>query len=123
MVHFLRMDIGALLLTKGMICYNFQLKSTGKEKQGENMEQSTQISAANAGNQMSTADAFYRVFCALPKKDRVAVARYIFQNTEIRQTLELTEIPNALTLKSFAEDKSQMPSFGTIKDLREDLLS
>ncbi len=87
------------------------------------MEQSTQISAANAGNQMSTADAFYRVFCALPKKDRVAVARYIFQNKEIRQTLELNEIPNALTLKSFAEDKNQMPSFGTIKDLREDLLS
>lgn len=87
------------------------------------MEQSTQISAENAGNRMSTADAFYRVFCALPKKDRVAVARYIFQNNEIRQTLELNEIHNALTLKSFAEDKSQMPSFGTIKDLRKDLLS
>lgn len=87
------------------------------------MEQTTQISTANAGDQMSTADAFYRVFCALPKKDRVAVARYIFQNTEIRQILELTEIPNAFTLKSFAEDKNQMPSFATIKDLHEDLLS
>ncbi len=108
-----------------MICYTLQLKSiAGRErKTGGNIEQSTQISAANPGNQMSPADAFYRVFCALPKKDRVAVALYIFQNKEIRQTLELTEIPNALTLKSFSEDKSQMPSFGTIKDLREDLLS
>jgi len=45
----------------------------------------------------------------LSKKDRIAVAGYIFQDTEMRDLLELTEIPNDLTLKSFAEDKSGMP--------------
>lgn len=72
---------------------------------------------------LSTAEAFYRIFCALPKKDRIAVARYIFQDTEIRHTLELTEIPNDQTLNSFAEDKSHMPLFTTLQALREDLLS
>jgi hypothetical protein len=87
------------------------------------MEQPTQATASHSANHISTAEAFYRVFCALPKKDRVAVARYIFQDTEIRNTLELTEIPNDQTLKSFAEDKSRMPVFTTIQALREDLLS
>lgn len=87
------------------------------------MKQSSHVSSAHAANQISTAEAFYRVFCALPKKDRVAVARYIFQDTEIRRTLELTEIPNDQTLKSFAEDTSHMPVFTTIQALREDLLS
>jgi hypothetical protein len=87
------------------------------------MEQPTQAAAPHSANHISTAEAFYRVFCALPKKDRVTVARYIFQNTEIRNTLELTEIPNDQTLKSFAEDKSHMPVFTTIQALREDLLS
>lgn len=87
------------------------------------MKQSAQFSTPHAVNHMSTAEAFYRVFCALPKKDRVAVARYIFQDTEIRHTLELTEIPNDQTLKSFAEDKSHMPVFTTLQALREDLLS
>lgn len=87
------------------------------------MKQSVQGSPSHAANQMSTAEAFYRVFCALPKKDRLAVARYIFQDTEIRHTLELTEIPNDQTLKSFAEEKSHMPVFTTIQALREDLLS
>jgi hypothetical protein len=86
------------------------------------MKQSVHVSPPHTANQMSTAEAFYRVFCALPKKDRVAVARYIFQNTEIRHTLEFTEIPNDQTLNSFAEDKSNMPLFTTIQALREDLL-
>jgi hypothetical protein len=87
------------------------------------MKQSVHVAPSQAAKQMSTAEAFYRVFCALPKKDRVAVARYIFQDTEIRHTLELTEIPNDQTLNSFAEDKSNMPVFTTIQALREDLLS
>lgn len=87
------------------------------------MKQSVHVSPLHATNQMSTAEAFYRVFCALPKKDRVAVARYIFQDTEIRHTLELPEIPNDQTLNSFTEDKSNMPVFTTIQALREDLLS
>lgn len=86
------------------------------------MKQSSHVSSAHTANQISTAEAFYRVFCALPKKDRVAVARYIFQDTEIRRTLELTEIPNDQTLKSFAEDTSHMSVFTTIQALREDLL-
>ena len=82
-----------------------------------------QFSPSHSVEQISTAEAFYRVFCALPKKDRVAVARFIFQDTEIRHTLELTEIPNEQTRNSFAEDKSQMSVFTSIQALREDLLS
>ncbi len=87
------------------------------------MKQTVQVSLPQAAHQISTAEAFYRVFCALPKKDRVAVARYIFQDTEIRHTLELTEIPNDQTLRTFTEETSRMPVFTTIQALREDLLS
>ncbi len=87
------------------------------------MKQSVPISTSSAVNHISTAAAFYRVFCALPKKDRIAVAGYIFQDTEMRDLLELTEIPNDLTLNSFAEDKSCMPVFTSLQSLREDLLS
>ena len=72
---------------------------------------------------VSTAEAFYRVFCALSKKDRFAVAHYILQNEEIRQNLELPEIPSDTTLKAFHEDKTKMPVFETIHELRDDLLS
>ncbi len=44
-----------------------------------------------------------------------------FQDIEMRDLLELTEIPNDLTLKSFAEDKSCMPVFTSLQSLREDL--
>jgi hypothetical protein len=87
------------------------------------MKQSVPISTSPAVNHISTAAAFYRVFCALPKKDRIAVAGYIFQDTEMRDLLELTEIPNDLTLNSFAEDTSCMPVFTSLQSLREDLLS
>lgn len=87
------------------------------------MKQSVPVSTSEAVNQITTAEAFYRVFCALSKKDRMAVAGYIFQDTEIRHNLELTEIPNEQTLKSFAEDKSHMPVFTTLKSLHDDLLS
>ena len=87
------------------------------------MKQSVTMLTSHTADYMSTAEAFYRVFCALPKKDRMDVARYIFQDTEVRHHLELTEIPNEQTLKSFAEAKSSMPVFKTVKALREDLLS
>jgi hypothetical protein len=87
------------------------------------MKQSDPVSTSYTVNDISTAEAFYRVFCALSKKDRMAVAGYIFQDKEVRHNLELIEIPNEQTLKSFAEDKSHMPVFKTVKSLREDLLS
>ena len=74
-------------------------------------------------SKVSTAEAFYRVFCALTKKDRLAVVRHILQDKEIRQYLELQEIPNDVTLKAFSEDKTKMPVFETIQELRKDLLS
>ena len=90
---------------------------------GDNMKQSVPVSTSHAVNHIDTAEAFYRVFCALPKKDRMAVAGYIFQDTEVRHNFGLPEIPNDQTLKSFAEEKSHMPVFSTVKSLREDLLS
>ncbi len=87
------------------------------------MKQPVTISPSPAVNQISTAEAFYRLFCALSKKDRMAVAGYIFQDSEVRHILELTEIPNDLTLNSFTEDKSHLPVFSTVAALREELLS
>jgi hypothetical protein len=72
---------------------------------------------------ISTAEAFYRVFRALPKKDRLAVARYILGDAEIQDSIDDLEVPNETTLKAFAEDKATMPRFHTVKDLREDLLA
>lgn len=74
-------------------------------------------------SKVSTAEAFYRVFCALSKKDRLAVVQYILKDEVIQQHLELPEIPNEVTLKAFSETKSKMPVFETIQELREDLLS
>ncbi len=87
------------------------------------MKKSVTVRTSHAADYVSTAEAFYRVFCALPKKDRMDVAHYIFQDIEVRQQLELTEIPNDETLKSFAESKSSMSVFKTVQALREDLLS
>jgi hypothetical protein len=72
---------------------------------------------------VSTAEAFYLVFCALPKKDRFAVAYYILQNDEIRQNFGLPNMPNDITFKAFHEDKTKMPVFQTIEEFREDLYS
>jgi hypothetical protein len=72
---------------------------------------------------ISTAEAFYRVFRALSKYDRLAVAWYILHDKDIRQQLEQAETQNDVTLKAFAEDKATMPVFETIQALREDLLS
>jgi len=84
------------------------------------------ISAAKAKiskTDVSTADAFYRIFCALSKKDRLAVARHIFQDEEIREFFDLNEIPNESTRNAFAEKKTRMPIFESIHDLCDDLLS
>ena len=72
---------------------------------------------------ISTAEAFYRVFCALPKKDRLTVARYILEDEDIRRSFNKLEIPNETTLKAFAEDKSDMAVFHSVEQLREDLSS
>ena len=72
---------------------------------------------------ISTAEAFYRVFRALPKKDRLSVARYILEDEDIRKTFGKLEIPNKTTLEAFAEKKSAMPVFHSVEELRKDLLS
>jgi len=71
---------------------------------------------------ISTAEAFYRVFCALPKQDQLAVAQYILEDETIRHSLDKFESPNNTTLEAFAEDKATMPVFHTIDDLRKDLV-
>jgi len=55
----------------------------------------------------------------LAETDPLEVARYILEDEEIEHDLE---IPNETTLKAFAEDKSKMPVFHTIDELRKDLL-
>ena len=72
---------------------------------------------------ISTAEAFYQVFRALPKKDRLTFARYILEDEDIRHSLDKLEIPNETTLKAFAEEKSAMPVFHSVEELRKDLLS
>ena len=72
---------------------------------------------------VSTAEAFYRIFCALPKRDRFTVARYILQDEEVRKSFENNDMPNDITLRSFDENRSEMEKFGTIEALRQDLLS
>jgi hypothetical protein len=71
---------------------------------------------------ISTGEAFYRVFRALPKKDRLTVVQYILKDEDIRRSFDKLEIPNETTLKAFAEDKSAMPVFHSIEELRKDLL-
>ena len=71
---------------------------------------------------ISTGEAFYRVFRALPKKDRLTVARYILKDEDIRRSFDKLEIPNETTLKAFAEDKSAMPAFHSVEELRKELL-
>ncbi len=75
-----------------------------------------------AGTKVSTAETFHLLFCALSKRDRVVVARLILQDEEIRKSIENLETPNDITLKAFDESKAEMPSFGTIEELRQDLL-
>ncbi len=81
------------------------------------------MSQTMTGKTLSTAEAFYRVFCALPLQDRIAIAQYILTDEQIQQSLALSEIPNSITLQAFAEDKKDMPVFDTVEELMEDLLS
>lgn len=67
---------------------------------------------------ISTAKAFYKLFCALSRNDQLAIARYILENEDIQHLLE---VPNETTLKAFAEDKSKMPVFHSIDELHKDL--
>jgi len=78
---------------------------------------SGKIQSASVG----TAEAFYVLFRALPKKDRMTVARYILEDDDIRHFYELPEIPNERTLEAFAEDISAMPLFRSLEELRKDL--
>ena len=72
---------------------------------------------------ISTAEAFYLIFRALPKKDRLTIARYILKDEDVQRSFDKLEIPNEATLKAFAEDKSAMQIFDSIEELRKDLLS
>jgi hypothetical protein len=83
---------------------------------------STKLAEESPAVKISTAEAFYRVFRALSKKDRLAVARYILEDEEIQDSMDDLEIPNETTLKAFAEDKATMPVFHTVDDLLKDLL-
>jgi len=76
--------------------------------------------ADRSSKAIDTAEAFYRVFCALPIDTRLAVARYVMEDEEI---LSLLEIPNKTTVEAFNEKKSDMPLFSTIDELKTDLLS
>lgn len=82
------------------------------------MSASEKIRAASVG----TAEAFYVIYRALSKKDRIAVARYILEDDDIRNCYGLSKLPNERTLQAFAEDKSAMPLFNSIEELRKDLL-
>ena len=70
-------------------------------------------------SKISAPEAFYRLFQALPVKERFAAARYILEDEEIRQHFKL---PNEMTLAAFAENKNEMPVFSSMDALREDLL-
>lgn len=72
---------------------------------------------------LTTAEAFYRVFRALPAKERVMAARYILADEDLRRRFDLPETPNETTLKAFAEERAAMPTFRSVDELRKDLLS
>ena len=92
----------------------------GNEKRGDAKMLTSERSQSVT---ISTAEAFYRVFRALPKKDRLSVARYILKDEDIRRSFDKLKIPNETTLEAFAEDKSGMAVFHSVEELRKDLLS
>ena len=69
------------------------------------------------------AEAFYKIFRALPREERVAITRYILTDEDVQKNLDLLELPNGVTMQTFAVDKQKMTSFETVDELREDLLS
>ena len=70
-----------------------------------------------------TAEAFYKIFRALPRKERIAIAYYILVDEDVQESLGPFEIPNEATLQAFTEVKQNMPVFNTIGELQKDLLS
>ena len=81
------------------------------------------MSRTTTEHTLSTAEAFYRVFCALSPQERIAIAHYILADEQVRQGLALSEVPNSVTLQAFAESKEDMPVFDTVDELVKDLLS
>jgi hypothetical protein len=63
---------------------------------------------------------FLKVFRSLPKKDRLAVVHFILNDKDVQRQIE---IPNETTIESFSENKSVMPTFRSVDELRKDLLS
>ena len=80
---------------------------------------------------VGAAEAFYSLFRALPRKERLAIAGYILADEDVQTNLDplllresrASEIPNETTKQAFNEPKEQMAIFETIDDLRKDLLS
>lgn len=72
---------------------------------------------------IGTAEALYILFRSLPKEEKLAAAKYILEDEEVRKNEEGSCIPNEVTLKSFEEEKSEMPVFHSMEALRKDLLS
>jgi len=74
-----------------------------EKKENPKMLTSRKQSAKSRSMSISTAEAFHRVFRALPKKDRLTVVRYILEDEDIRRCFGILEIPNETTLEAFAE--------------------
>ena len=74
---------------------------------------------------IGAAEAFYSLFRALPRKERLAIVGYILADEDVQTNLDPSarEIPNETTKQAFNEPKEQMAIFETIDDLRKDLLS
>ena len=70
-------------------------------------------------NKISAPEAFYRLFQALPVKERFAAARYILEDEQVRHHFK---IPNEITLAALAEEKKEMQLFTSMDALRNDLL-
>ncbi len=43
------------------------------------------MSQTTTGHTLSTAEAFYRVFCALSLQERIAIAHYILADEQVQQ--------------------------------------
>ena len=69
------------------------------------------------------AEAFYKIFRALPREERFAIMQYILADEDVQKNLRLLEIPNELTVQAFAENRQNMTLLDTVDALREDLLS
>ena len=80
------------------------------------------MSQTTTEHTLSTAEAFYRVFCALSLQERIAIAHYILADEQVQQGLVMSEVPNSATLQAFAESKENMPAFDTVDELSKDLL-